>query len=201
MEIAPFLNEYRLLAAPLIFLLLLAESAPVTGFFLPGVIILPGLGAMTGSGAWPFWLVYLCAVAGAVAGDTLGYWLGRQGASHLSSSTTRPRQRQAVEAAQRLVKERGVLAIIIGRFILLIHPALPPAIGFAGIRFSTFILVDTLASSLWVLLYMGAGHIVTGIWLKQIYQLLEIGSALVVLGAIVFTTYRYFSKHHKANYR
>jgi len=67
------LSCHQQIAVPLLILLMAAESAPVIGFFIPGVLILPALGAMTGAEVLPFWVTYFCAVTGVMLGDALGY--------------------------------------------------------------------------------------------------------------------------------
>lgn len=181
MDSLQFLTEYRHIAVPALILLMAAESAPVVGFFLPGVLILPALGAMTASGVWPFWMVYASAFSGALLGDTLGYWLGRIGSTEGSGRFLANRRRKALQAARELVKEQGAMAIFFGRFAWLIHPAVPPAIGFLGVKLRTFLLIDSLAVSLWTLLYMGIGYLATGIWIKQTFEFIGVISLLVIL--------------------
>jgi len=57
MDITAFLTDHRPLAGLLLIILMMAESAPIIGFFIPGVLILPALGVITGSDAWSFWLM------------------------------------------------------------------------------------------------------------------------------------------------
>jgi len=167
-----------------------AESAPVVGLFIPGVLILTALGAMTGSGVWPFWMIYAGAVAGALLGDQLGYWLGRFGASEGTGGFLRHRRKRIVETARRLVKEHGVLAIFLGRMAWVIHPAIPPAAGFLGLKSRTFLLVDIPTVCLWVLLYLGLGHVATGVLIHRTFALLEIGSVLLIALVIVLLVHQ-----------
>ncbi len=185
MDSLQFLTEYKNLAIPLLVLLMLAESAPVVGLFVPGVVILTALGTMTGSGVWPFWTTYFSAVAGALLGDQLGYWLGRLGATELSGKLFRRRRQNAIEVARQLVEKHGLLAIFFGRMAWAVHPAVPTAAGFLGIKPRNFLLIDLPAVSLWVSLYMGLGHVATGIWVHQTFRLVEFASVLAILLVIV----------------
>ena len=181
------LSDHRQVAAPLLILLMAAESAPVVGFFIPGVLILPALGAMTGTEVWPFWITYFCAVAGAVLGDAVGYWLGRNGRTEERHWLRNRRYQSAFNVAEKLVNQRGVLALFFGRFAWFIHPAIPSAAGLLGIRPRLFLTVDPLVVSLWVGLYMGLGHIATGAWLSESIYVIGIISLMIVVMVVVMT--------------
>jgi hypothetical protein len=53
-DILRVLSDHPHIAIPLLILLMAAESAPLVGFFILGVLILPAVDAMTGTAAWPF---------------------------------------------------------------------------------------------------------------------------------------------------
>jgi len=118
------------------------------------------------------------------------------GAAEWSGQLFKYRRQKAVNTARKLVKQKGALATLIGRFALIIHPAIPPAIGFLGIKLRTFILFDALAVSLWVLLYMGLGHMASGIWIKQTFEIVEVGGLVIVILAILLFIHRIHSNIH-----
>lgn len=64
-------------SSALIFLISMAESLAIIGLIVPGVAIMFGIGAMIGAGSIEFGSAVSWAVAGAVAGDGLSFWLGR----------------------------------------------------------------------------------------------------------------------------
>ncbi len=188
MEFITLLSDQPQYAGSLLVALMMIESAPVIGFFIPGSFILPLLGAMTTSTNNPFWYLFTCAVAGAFLGDMLGFWLGRLGAHkwqpHLFNSHH--------QRAHTLLHKHGLLALFLGRFVWLIHPAIPSAAGLLQVKTLPFITVDLLAIFLWVLLYMGGGHLLSGLWFNRTLEWLEIfGVALTLL--IILSLLRYLS--------
>jgi membrane protein DedA with SNARE-associated domain len=191
-----FLTEHGAVAGPVLAVLMVAESVPVIGFFVPGVLILPAIGALSASGVWPFWTMYAWAFLGAVLGDILGYSLGRTGVDEWSRRLIYRRHRRAVDIARKLVEEHGALAIILGRFAWIIHPAIPPAVGFLGVKPRSFLLIDMPAVGLWALLYMGLGHLATGIWINKTFELVEIVSLLFILLAIFYIARRTSDQWH-----
>ncbi len=48
---------------------------PVVGLLVPGIVLLPAIGLLIGTGVVPFWHAALCATSGAIPGDNIGYWL------------------------------------------------------------------------------------------------------------------------------
>jgi membrane protein DedA with SNARE-associated domain len=62
MEFITFLSDHPQYAG---LVLMMMESAPVIGFFLPGTFFLPLLGVMIASSNNSFWTLFVCAVLGA----------------------------------------------------------------------------------------------------------------------------------------
>jgi undecaprenyl-diphosphatase len=174
MEFVTFLSDHPQYAGAILIILMMLESAPVIGFFLPGTIILPLLGAMAASSDNSFWYLFICALTGAFLGDILGFCLGRLGAHKWQPQLFNGHRQRTSKRAHELLQKHGLLALFLGRFVWLIHPAIPGAAGLLGIKPLQFILIDLLAIFFWVLLYMGAGHMLTGLWLKQTVEFIEI---------------------------
>jgi undecaprenyl-diphosphatase len=190
MDILQILSDHQHVALPLLVLMMAAESAPLVGFFIPGVLILPALGAMTGTAVWPFWSVYFAALAGALLGDTLGYWLGRSGRAGWTCRLGHPRFRRALEQAETLVGGRGALALMLGRFAWFIHPAVPPAAGLLGVRPGKFFVIEAFSASLWVWVYLGLGHVLTGAWLAEGEYFIGVAGLLAVVILVVVLIWR-----------
>lgn len=184
------LAEHPVLAGLALLVLMAAQSAPVTGFFLPGIVVLPLLGALTGSGFLPFWSMFACIVTGAWLGDVLGFWVGRRARGTGSRWEANGLEQTAVQAAHGLVKRHGALSVVLGRFVWFIHPVVPPVIGLADLRPRTFILLDLPAVILWAMLYTGFGHIVTGVWLRQSARTIEV-VGLVGIVLLIFLISRH----------
>ncbi|RMG37470.1 MAG: DedA family protein [Gammaproteobacteria bacterium] len=185
MDITKVLLEHRHITMPLVILIMALESAPVVGFFLPGVLILPALGAMTATTGESFWLIYSGCVLGSLLGDALGYGLGRLGRTEPPRWLKSRRYHKAIERAVGLVNRRGALALFFGRFAWLVHPAVPPAAGYLGISAGRFFLVDILTVALWVFIYMGLGRIAMGAWVRYSAYAIGIGGLIAFVLVLV----------------
>lgn len=181
MEFVSFLNDHPQYTGAILIILMMMESAPVIGFFIPGTFILPLLGAMAASLNNSFWYLFICALSGAFLGDLLGFWLGRLGAHKWQPQLFNSRRQRTAKRAHELLQKHGLLALFLGRFVWLIHPAIPGTAGLLGVKPLQFIPVDLLAIFCWVLLYMGAGHMLTGLWLKQTVEFAEILSLIITI--------------------
>src|SRR5580704_12364418 len=61
-----------------VFLAAFLESVAVIGTFVPGSTAMFLAGALVGTGSLNLGWLFACALAGAIAGDGISYWLGRR---------------------------------------------------------------------------------------------------------------------------
>ncbi|VAW61865.1 hypothetical protein MNBD_GAMMA09-3654 [hydrothermal vent metagenome] len=168
MQFITYLSDYPQYAGAILIVLMFLESLPVTGFFIPGIFILPLLGAVTASSDNSFWYLYICVACGALLGDVSGFWLGRLEAHKWQPNILNRYRQNTVQHSYAFIKKHGLLALFLGRFVWLIHPAIPGAAGLLKVKFNHFILIDTPAILLWALFYMGGGHLLTGLWFSHL---------------------------------
>ena len=179
-----------------IVMLMVLESLPVIGLFLPGVFIMVGLGSLSGTSYLSFAECLVYAVTGALLGDSVGYWLGYLGAGRRFLYPAGRRHHSSRVRAERLVRNYGRLAVFLGRFVWVFHPAVPLIAGATGIRPGWFYLADVPAVILWVLLYAGIGHWATGMARERTLEfMVGIGVLLVLAGAGLLL--RYFRNRHR----
>ncbi|MEW8397374.1 MAG: phosphoesterase PA-phosphatase, partial [Candidatus Thiodiazotropha sp.] len=72
-----WIGENPFWAGLAVFLVAFSESVAIVGLLIPGVVMMFGFGALIATGILEFWPVFWWAVAGAVVGDGLSFWLGR----------------------------------------------------------------------------------------------------------------------------
>lgn len=177
-------------------LLLMLESLPVIGLFIPGVFVMVALGSASGAGYIPFWDCVFFSSTGALLGDSAGYWLGLFGGANRLWGASLSRTSKSRRQAQELIKKRGRLAVFLGRFVWFFHPAVPVIAGISGIRPGWFYAADIPAVLLWVLVYAGLGHLATGALLQE--TLLFFGLLGVLLGVfLLLLLSRYYRYRHR----
>lgn len=173
---------------PAIALLIFLESSPVVGLLIPGFLLIPALGSLSGQGLANFWTLLACSMVGAMLADSLGYWLGRLGHTRWHDHLGWKQSKRMESQAQNLFRRYGWLALFAGRIMWGIHPMIPMAAGVFGLSVATFYIVDLAAVFLWLLLHLGGGHWLGVLWVylepgDRPWLLLPLGLLLVILFA------------------
>ena len=128
-----------------------AETGLLVGFFLPGDSLLFSLGILGAGGLLhlPFWLVAAGLLVAAVAGDQVGYLIGRRfGPQVFSRSESRFFSRSHADRAQAFFATHGPKAVVLARFVPVVRTFTPVVAGVARMprrRFTAYNVVGALA--------------------------------------------------------
>jgi undecaprenyl-diphosphatase len=149
----------------LVFTLAAAEGAALVGLVLPGESSMLLAGVVVYEGDANAFLVYLCGIAGAVIGDSIGYWVGhrfgpRLRRSRLGRRVGEPRW----EKAGRYLRERGGSAVFFGRFAGFLRTLVPPVAGQAHMPYARFFAYNAPAASLWAVVFISLGVAAGSSW-------------------------------------
>ena len=143
-----------------------AESGLLVGFFLPGdsLLFTAGLLVATTSLLPPLWLVVLLIVVAAIAGDQVGYLIGKKAGPRVfqrpDSRFLRP---EHVDKAYAFFEKYGGRAIILARFVPIVRTFTPVVAGVSAMHYRTFVTYNVIGGLLW-----GVGVTVLGYFLGQI---------------------------------
>jgi membrane-associated protein len=144
------------------FLSTAVEMTFLLGLLVPGEAVVM-LAAALPSGPLGFALAVTVGTAGALAGQILGYAVGRGFGARLR--TTRLGRRIGVERfdrAEAYLAERGAAALVAVRFVAVIHAVVPIAAGVARMPFGRFLGWSALGTLLWVGAFAGVGAATAG---------------------------------------
>ena len=135
----------------LVCVIVFVETGLFVGFFLPGDSLLVTAGVFAATGqlklAWLLAIVPFCAVAG----DQLGYWIGRKAGDNLyRREDSRFFRKKHLEQARDFYERHGRKTIIIARFVPIIRTFCPPVAGAARMRYSRYLAFDVVGGFLWV---------------------------------------------------
>ena len=163
----------------IIFLVALAESLAIVGVLVPGVIILVGAGTLIGSGVLDFWSMTAWAVAGAIIGDGLSFWLGH----HFEYLTERwswfKLHPDHLEKGVNFFQKYGDISIVLGRFFGPIRAVVPLVAGMMHMPPKRFYLANVLSALAW-----GPAYLAPGILLGQAAEQDSWTGLLIALAAI-----------------
>jgi membrane-associated protein len=151
-----------------VFVIVFVETGLFVGFFLPGdsLLVTAGIFAATGD------LSVIALLAGAslcaVAGDQLGYWIGRKAGHALyDRPDSRFFKRKHLERAHAFYEKHGAKTIVLARFIPIVRTFAPAVAGAARMSYRGFVVYNVVGGVLWVwstvLLGYFLGRVVPGI--------------------------------------
>ena len=131
------------LQTPLFILLIFlafAEAAIFIGFFLPGETSLLIGGVLAHSQVWPLWLFIVCAILGAIAGDSVGYKVGKHfGPGIKISRFGRLIGEKRWKLAEHIFNKYHGGAIFFGRAQALLRALIPALAGMHKVPYRTFL--------------------------------------------------------------
>ena len=130
------------------------------GLPLPGELLLLTFGALARTGQMDLEGGIVLAAVAAMAGDSLGYWLGRLGGDRLLHGYCRVTlgSGKCLQRAVAFYKLRGATAVIFGRFVMGVRAFLFPLAGSARMPYTRFLLFDGIGALTWVSVFTLAGY-------------------------------------------
>ncbi|HEY9735159.1 MAG TPA: DedA family protein [Trichocoleus sp.] len=131
-----------------VFVGILLENA---GIPIPGETITLVGGFLAGSGELQFWPVWGTALAGAVVGDNIGYWIGAYGGWPLLKrlGDLFRIQEETLLAVKEQFSQNAARAVVLGRFVALLRIFAGPLAGIAQMPYFKFLLCNLLGAALW----------------------------------------------------
>jgi membrane-associated protein len=161
-----------------------AESGLLIGFFLPGDSLLFTAGLLASRGFSNIVLLMVgCAVA-AVAGDQVGYVIGRRaGPALFRRPDSRFFHQRNVERARAYFDEHGSKTIILARFVPVVRTFAPVVAGVAQMQYRRFVTFNVVGGVAW-----GAGVTLAGYLLGNTIHDIDkwLLPIILVIGAVSF---------------
>jgi membrane protein DedA with SNARE-associated domain len=194
-EAAPWLHQYGYSALAIS---VLVEGA---GIPVPGALLMAGAALLAGRGEMSLTAVLLTTWPAAMAGDNLGYWIGRAGGRRLLLRAGVNRRRLA--RFDGFFRRFGIWLILFGRFFDGTRQLDGLVAGSARMPWLRFLLADLIGTAIWV-----------SVWVIGLYTLDRHGAmlhrlllwinpwvaalALVSLAITLFLLLRRGAHEHKA---
>ncbi len=185
-DLTPLISHWGYLA---IFLFVLLGNL---GLPAPEESILVLAGYLTWQGELRFPLVLVVGILSAMAGDNLGYWIGRRyGQEAIERYGKRVLLTPArIEATRRFVTRYGGFGIFAARFIAGLRFMAGPLAGSAGLPPLTFMVANALGAMIYAPTMIAAGYAVgygLGDSVKRFERVVGRVENVVLIGAILLT--------------
>jgi undecaprenyl-diphosphatase len=157
------------LGYPVLFGLIFGESA---GLPLPGETALLTAGVLAGTGRLSLPLVIGVAIIAAVAGDTLGYWLGRRGGRAILARRRGPLaalRLHALERGESFFDRHGAKTVFLGRFVPGVRVVAAVLAGAGAMPWPRFAVYNLAGAFVWASLVASLASLVgpavaAGLW-------------------------------------
>ena len=146
------LEEFAITAGYIgLFIIIFAETGLLIGFFLPGDSLLVTTGLLAQRGHFSVFILIPLLIVAAVAGDAVGYQIGRAAGPRIfSREDSRWFKRAHVERARAFYDKHGGKTIVIARFLAIVRTFAPTVAGAAEMGYSRFVFFNVFGGALWV---------------------------------------------------
>jgi membrane-associated protein len=175
--------------------LVFGETAVFLGFVLPGETAVVIGGVLASRGRLSLATLAAVVVLAAVAGPIVGYDIGRRMGDRLFAVRPLRRMPGGVQRARSVLRDRGGLAVLLGRFVAFVRAVMPAAAGAARMPYRTFLFYNVVGGVIW-----GVGYCLLGYAAGSAYSAIEsrVGAglaiavaALVLAGLVVWAVRRH----------
>ncbi len=121
-------------------------------------------------------------VFAAVTGPLVGYEIGRHLGSRLIAARRMRRVAAGMDRARAVLRRRGGLAVLVGRFVAVLRALMPAVAGTTRMPYRTFLFYNVLGGIIW-----GIGYCLLGYAAGSAYAAIErtVGTGVAVAVAVV----------------
>ena len=168
-------------------IIVFVETGLLVGFFLPGdsLLVTAGLLAAQPDFSLNVYLLGAILTVAAVAGDTVGYWIGRtSGPRIFNREDSLLFHRKHLLRAQAFYEKHGGKTIIIARFMPIIRTFAPVVAGVGNMEYGRFLSYNVIGGVAWIWSMLFTGYFL-GRWVPGIDRHIEKVIILVVFLSIL----------------
>jgi membrane-associated protein len=135
-----------LLIAAIVF----GESGMFIGFFFPGDTLLLTAGIFAAQGKLSLAAVIIVIALAAIAGDNVGYHIGKRYGRRLFNKPDGLIFRQEyVQRAEKFYERFGSRTMLIAHFVPIVRTFVPPVAGVAHMNYKQFVIYDAIGNITW----------------------------------------------------
>jgi membrane-associated protein len=162
--------------------LVFGETAVFLGFVLPGEAAVVIGGVLASRGHLSLATLTAVVVVAAVTGPMVGYEIGSRMGDRLFGARAMRRMPGGPQRARTALRDRGALAVLLGRFVAFVRAVMPAAAGAVRVPYRTFLLYNVIGGIVW-----GVGYCLLGYLAGSAYSAVEsrVGTGLAVAVAVV----------------
>jgi membrane protein DedA with SNARE-associated domain len=176
----PLLSLHGWEAYLLVGVLVAAEASIMIGFVFPGETAVILGGVIASKGGVSLAGMAACVVLCAIAGDSIGYWVGDKWGPRLLQFGPLRKRQKGIDVALGQLSRRGAEAVFVGRFTAFLRAVIPGLAGISKMRYRVFLPANAAGALCWGVLFVLLGYFVG----ERVEKVTGIASD-VLLGLIV----------------
>jgi membrane-associated protein len=152
LDLQGILSDLGPLAMVIVCLIIIAETGLLVGFFLPGDSLLFTVGLKIGAGLIdiPIWLACILISISAIAGDQLGYFIGRKaGPAVFKRPNSKFFSQKNAQRAQDFFVKHGAKAVIFAHYVPIMRTFVPVAAGVGQMKYAYYLRNNIIGALSW----------------------------------------------------
>jgi len=182
--IVQFLHDHPHGAGLFTFFIVFCEALAVVGVVVPGSITMTAIGVMVGTGVLSASHTFAWAIAGAILGDCISYFVGVHYKDRLHRIWPFNKHPQWLTKSEKFFHHHGGKSVFLGRFIGPMRAMTPMVAGMLNMSVTRFLFAAIPSVSLWAILYLVPG-IFLGVLSTELPPKIATEFVLGVLGLII----------------
>jgi membrane protein DedA with SNARE-associated domain len=159
------------------------EASFFVGFVLPGETAVVFGGVLASLHHVSLITILLLVVISAIAGDSVGYEVGRRFGPALLRRLP-SKARRGADQGRSLLQRRGAPAVFIGRFTALLRAVIPGLAGLSAMPYRKFLLWNALGGTCWGVAFTLAGYFL-GKSYERVISVAGSASTSIIVAAVV----------------
>jgi len=147
-------------AIAIMFITAFGESFAFLSLLFPGTTLLIAAGTLVKTGTLHYLPVMIVAIAGAVLGDSISYWIGRRFGGGIARLWPFSRNRALLPNGMRFFERHGGKSVFIGRFFGPVRAVIPLAAGIMQMPRARFWFANVASALVWAPMLLFVGDVV-----------------------------------------
>jgi membrane protein DedA with SNARE-associated domain len=148
-DFAALVGQNPGLATLVAFTAAIVEAVAVLGILIPGTPILMAVAGAAAMAGLPMMPIMVVAIAGAVIGDFISFWLGQRFSIHLRGMWPFRTYPTLIGQAEAFFHRYGTMSVALCRFVPVLRSTVPLVAGMAGMRRRRFLLANICSAFVW----------------------------------------------------
>lgn len=177
-----------LLIAAIIF----SESGMMVGFLFPGDTLLFSAGILSATGTLNIWTVLLTVALAAIAGDNVGYHIGKHFGHRVFKQDNLVFRHEYIVQAEKFYQKYGSKTMLVAHFVPIVRAFVPVTAGAGNMPYRKYAFFDAIGDIAWTLAVTLVGYFlgsrVPGI--EELIEPLLIVIVIIFLGPTLWHVFR-----------